>query len=108
MRTEPFALPVGTVTFLSADLDSPSSRLSEASVVPSRTKPGAAWRVGHRDGSRHGGVRPVEQREEGSFAAAFARASEAVACSIEVQPRAAGTGVALFADGGGYRRGATA
>ncbi|MGB7165284.1 MAG: adenylate/guanylate cyclase domain-containing protein, partial [Mycobacterium sp.] len=33
----------------------------------------------------HGGVRPVEQGEGDSFVAAFARASEAVACALELQ-----------------------
>src|SRR6516225_12129354 len=33
----------------------------------------------------HGGVRPVEQGEGDSFVAAFARASDAVACALELQ-----------------------
>ena len=33
----------------------------------------------------HGGVRPVEQGEGDSFVVAFARASEAVACALELQ-----------------------
>jgi predicted ATPase len=35
--------------------------------------------------SAHGGVRPVEQGEGDSFVAAFARASDAVACALELQ-----------------------
>ncbi|HYQ36159.1 MAG TPA: LuxR family transcriptional regulator, partial [Mycobacterium sp.] len=35
--------------------------------------------------SAHGGVRPVEQGEGDSFVAAFARASDAVACAFELQ-----------------------
>ena len=34
----------------------------------------------------HGGVRPVEQGEGDSFVAAFARASDAVACALGLQP----------------------
>ena len=33
----------------------------------------------------HDGVRPVEQGEGDSFVAAFARASDAVACALELQ-----------------------
>ena len=33
----------------------------------------------------HGGVRPVEQGEGDSFVVAFARASDAVACALELQ-----------------------
>src|ERR1700742_3399360 len=33
----------------------------------------------------HGGVRPVEQGEGDSFVAAFARASDAVSCALELQ-----------------------
>ena len=35
--------------------------------------------------AEHGGVRPVEQGEGDSFVAAFARASDAVACALELQ-----------------------
>jgi predicted ATPase/DNA-binding CsgD family transcriptional regulator len=35
--------------------------------------------------SAHGGVRPVEQGEGDSFVAAFTRASDAVACALELQ-----------------------
>jgi hypothetical protein len=35
--------------------------------------------------SAHGGVRPVEQGEGDSFVAAFVRASDAVACALELQ-----------------------
>jgi hypothetical protein len=33
----------------------------------------------------HGGVRPVEQRENDSFVVVFGRASDAVACALELQ-----------------------
>jgi hypothetical protein len=33
----------------------------------------------------HGGVRPVEQGEGDSFVVAFARASDAVACALQLQ-----------------------
>jgi class 3 adenylate cyclase len=35
--------------------------------------------------AEHDGVRPVEQGEGDSFMAAFARASDAVACALELQ-----------------------
>jgi class 3 adenylate cyclase len=35
--------------------------------------------------ARHQGVRPVEQGEGDSFVLAFARASDAVACALELQ-----------------------
>ena len=35
--------------------------------------------------AEHDGVRPVEQGEGHSFVAAFARASDAVACALELQ-----------------------
>jgi class 3 adenylate cyclase len=78
-------LPTGTVTLLLADVEG-STRLWE-------TQPdemGAA--IARLDDtlrdltSIHQGVRPVEQGEGDSFVLAFARASDAVACALALQP----------------------
>ncbi|MGO9658049.1 MAG: helix-turn-helix transcriptional regulator [Acidimicrobiales bacterium] len=84
VRTGTFALPGGTATFLSADVDGPP-RLGE----PSGDEMGEA--TARLDAAltaavaRHRGVRQVEAGGEGSFVAAFARASEALACALDVQ-----------------------
>lgn len=77
-------LPTGTVTLLLADVEG-STRLWE-------TQPdtmAAALEQLHRtvDGlvAAHGGVRPVEQGEGDSFVVAFARASDAVTCALQLQ-----------------------
>ncbi|OBB03546.1 transcriptional regulator [Mycobacteriaceae bacterium 1482268.1] len=77
-------LPTGTVTLLLADVEG-STRLWE-------TQPDAMTAALGRlndavDGlvAVHGGVRPVEQGEGDSFVLAFARASDAVACALELQ-----------------------
>ena len=77
-------LPTGTVTLLLADVEA-STRLWE-------TEPeGMTAAVARLDRTltdllaAHGGVRPVEQGEGDSFVAAFARASQAVACALELQ-----------------------
>ncbi len=77
-------LPTGTVTLLLADVEG-STRLWE-------TQPGemtaAIARLNQAVSdiiTTHDGVRPVEQGEGDSFVAAFARASDAVACALELQ-----------------------
>jgi predicted ATPase/class 3 adenylate cyclase/DNA-binding CsgD family transcriptional regulator len=77
-------LPTGTVTLLLADVEG-STRLWE-------TQPGemtaAIARLNQAVSeiiATHDGVRPVEQGEGDSFVAAFARASDAVACALELQ-----------------------
>jgi predicted ATPase/class 3 adenylate cyclase/DNA-binding CsgD family transcriptional regulator len=77
-------LPTGTVTLLLADVEN-STRLWE-------TQPGqmtaALARLDHALSdllAANGGVRPVEQGEGDSFVVAFARASDAVACALELQ-----------------------
>jgi class 3 adenylate cyclase len=77
-------MPTGTVTLLLADVEG-STRLWE-------TQPGemaAAVALLDRTLSvvvgAHGGVRPVEQGEGDSFVIAFARASDAVACALDLQ-----------------------
>jgi predicted ATPase/class 3 adenylate cyclase/DNA-binding CsgD family transcriptional regulator len=77
-------LPTGTVTLLLADVEG-STRLWEAQPEEMTA---AFARLDHALGdlvSAHGGVRPVEQGEGDSFVAAFARASDAVACALELQ-----------------------
>jgi predicted ATPase/class 3 adenylate cyclase/DNA-binding NarL/FixJ family response regulator len=77
-------LPTGTVTLLLADVEG-STRLWEtepeemtaALVLLERTVADLI--------TAHNGVRPVEQGEGDSFVVAFARASDAVACALDLQ-----------------------
>ena len=77
-------LPTGTVTLLLADVEG-STRLWQ-------TQPGdMGAAVARLDRAlsdlvaAHNGVRPVEQGEGDSFVVAFARASDAVACALQLQ-----------------------
>jgi predicted ATPase/class 3 adenylate cyclase/DNA-binding CsgD family transcriptional regulator len=77
-------LPTGTVTLLLAD--------AEGSTQLWETQPDEMTAAFARlDGARsdliaaHGGMRPVEQGEGDSFVVAFARASDAVSCALELQ-----------------------
>jgi predicted ATPase/class 3 adenylate cyclase/DNA-binding CsgD family transcriptional regulator len=77
-------LPTGTVTLLLADVEG-STRLWE-------TQPDAMTvALAHLNQTAdslvavHGGVRPVEQGEGDSFVAAFARASDAILCALQLQ-----------------------
>ncbi|KMO72023.1 putative HTH-type transcriptional regulator [Mycolicibacterium chlorophenolicum] len=77
-------LPTGTVTLLLADVEG-STRLwqtqpEEMAAAIARLDH-TVWEVI----STHHGVRPVEQGEGDSFVVAFARASDAVACALELQ-----------------------
>jgi predicted ATPase/class 3 adenylate cyclase len=77
-------LPTGTVTLLLADVEG-STRLwqtqpDEMTAAVARFEQTVSEVV-----AAHGGVRPVEQGEGDSFVAAFARASDAVACALELQ-----------------------
>ncbi|UVO11145.1 LuxR family transcriptional regulator [Mycobacterium sp. SVM_VP21] len=77
-------LPTGTVTLLLADVEG-STRLWE--TQPEQMTAAIA-RLDHTLAqvlAARGGVRPVEQGEGDSFVAAFARASDAVACAVELQ-----------------------
>ncbi len=77
-------LPTGTVTLLLADVEG-STRLWE--TQPDQMTAAVA-RLDRTLGdllAAHGGVRPVEQGEGDSFVVAFARASEAAACALELQ-----------------------
>src|SRR4051812_452200 len=77
-------LPTGTVTLLLADVEG-STRLWE--TQPDEMTAALAQLNHAADGlvTAHGGVRPVEQGEGDSFVVAFARASDAVACALELQ-----------------------
>src|SRR6202007_431577 len=77
-------LPTGTVTLLLADVEnstglweSPPEQMTAAFV---RLDQALLDLV-----SAHGGVRPVEQGEGDSFVVAFGRASDAVACALDLQ-----------------------
>src|SRR4029079_1522903 len=77
-------LPTGTVTLLLADVEgstqlweSQPDTMTAAIALPNRIVDGLL--------AGRGGGRPVEQGEGDSFVAAFARASDAVACALDLQ-----------------------
>ncbi len=77
-------LPTGTVTLLLADVEG-STRLwetqpEEMTAAVARLDQAVAGAI-----AAHGGIRPVEQGEGDSFVIAFARASDAVACALDLQ-----------------------
>ncbi len=77
-------LPTGTVTLLLADVEG-STRLwetqpDEMAAAIARLDRAVSEAIAVRDG-----VRPVEQGEGDSFVIAFARASDAVACAVDLQ-----------------------
>src|ERR1700757_1359884 len=77
-------LPTGMATLLLADVEG-STRLwepepDEMTAAVARLNQAVSEVI-----AAHGGVRPVEQGEGDSFVAAFARASDAVACALELQ-----------------------
>jgi predicted ATPase/class 3 adenylate cyclase len=77
-------LPTGTVTLLLADVEG-STRLWETQPEEMTAAIALLNQVASDVIAAHGGVRPVEQGEGDSFVAAFARASDAVACALELQ-----------------------
>ncbi len=77
-------LPTGTVTLLLADVEG-STRLWETQAEVMTAAIARLNRVVCDVVAAHDGVRPVEQGEGDSFVAAFARASDAVACALELQ-----------------------
>jgi predicted ATPase/class 3 adenylate cyclase/DNA-binding CsgD family transcriptional regulator len=77
-------LPTGTVTLLLADVEG-STRLwetqpEEMAAVIARLDQAVSEAI-----ASHDGVRPVEQGEGDSFVIAFGRASDAVACAMDLQ-----------------------
>jgi len=77
-------LPTGTVTLLLADVEG-STRLWETQSEQMTAAMARMNKVVSETIAEHGGVRPVEQGEGDSFVAAFDRASDAVACALELQ-----------------------
>ena len=77
-------LPTGTATLLLADVEGSTllweSQPDEMTAALARFEHTVSEVV-----AAHGGVRPVEQGEGDSFVAAFARASDAVACALDLQ-----------------------
>src|SRR5689334_24317454 len=74
-------LPTGTVTLLLADVEG-STRLWETQPETMTAALALLNRTVNEAITAHDGVRPVEQGEGDSFVAAFARASDAVACAL--------------------------
>jgi class 3 adenylate cyclase len=77
-------LPTGTVTLLLADVEG-STRLWQTQADEMTTAVANLDRVLADVVAIHRGIRPVEQGEGDSFVIAFARASDAVACALELQ-----------------------
>jgi class 3 adenylate cyclase len=77
-------LPTGTVTLLLADVEG-STRLWQIQPEEMAAAVAQLDRTVSQAVATHGGVRPVEQGEGDSFVVAFARASDAVACALELQ-----------------------
>jgi predicted ATPase/class 3 adenylate cyclase/DNA-binding CsgD family transcriptional regulator len=77
-------LPTGTVTLLLADVEG-STRLWETQSESMTAALEQLNRTVDDLVAAHSGVRPVEQGEGDSFVVAFSRASDAVACALQLQ-----------------------
>jgi len=77
-------LPTGTVTLLLADVEG-STRLWDTQPADMTAAIALLDQTLSRVVAEHRGVRPVEQGEGDSFVVAFARASDAVACALDLQ-----------------------
>jgi predicted ATPase/class 3 adenylate cyclase/DNA-binding CsgD family transcriptional regulator len=77
-------LPTGMATLLLADVEG-STRLWETQPDEMTAAVARFEQTVSKVIAAHGGVRPVEQGEGDSFVAAFARASDAVACALQLQ-----------------------
>src|ERR1700737_3501046 len=77
-------LPTGTVTLLLADVEG-STRLWETQPEEMTAAIARLDRTVSDVVAAHHGVRPVKQGEGDSFVVAFTRASNAVACALELQ-----------------------
>src|SRR3981189_2418988 len=77
-------LPTGTVTLLLADVEG-STRLWETQPDEMTAAVASLDRTLARGGDAHHGGRPIGQGEGDSFVIAFGRASDAVACALELQ-----------------------
>ena len=85
-RSQP--LPSGTVTLLLADIEG-STALWDGDHTAMTVAAAQADAIIDEAVESHGGTRPVEQGEGDSFVAGFARASDALACAVEIQRRTA-------------------
>jgi predicted ATPase/class 3 adenylate cyclase/DNA-binding CsgD family transcriptional regulator len=87
-RRDPQAppLPAGTVTFLLTDAEG-SSRHWEVDPGAASVALARGEEIIRDSTRRHGGALPVEQGEGDSSVSVFARASDAVACSLDIQRR---------------------
>ncbi|MGA7051893.1 MAG: LuxR C-terminal-related transcriptional regulator [Mycobacterium sp.] len=77
-------VPIGTVTLLLADVEG-STRLWETEPEEMTSAFADLDRALAELVAAHGGVRPIEQGEGDSFVIAFGRASDAVACALDLQ-----------------------
>jgi class 3 adenylate cyclase len=77
-------LPTGTMTLVLADVEG-STQLWESQPSVMTAAVAQLNRTASKLIAEHGGLRPIEQGEGDSFVAAFARASDAVACALELQ-----------------------
>jgi class 3 adenylate cyclase len=77
-------LPTGMATLLLADVEG-STRLWETQPEEMTSAIARLNQTVSEVIAAHGGVRPVEQGEGDSFVAAFGRASDAVACALQLQ-----------------------
>jgi predicted ATPase/class 3 adenylate cyclase/DNA-binding CsgD family transcriptional regulator len=77
-------LPTGTVTLLLADVEG-STRLWETQPDQMTAAMARMNQLVSTAIAEHDGVRPVEQGEGDSFVAAFTRASDAIACALQLQ-----------------------
>ena len=77
-------LPTGTVTLLLADVEG-STRLWETQPEEMAAAVARLDQALSEAVAVHDGVRPVEQGEGDSFVIAFGRASDAVACALDLQ-----------------------
>ena len=77
-------LPTGMATLLLADVEG-STRLWETQPDEMTAALARLNQTVSEVIAAYGGVRPVEQGEGDSFVAAFARASDAVACALKLQ-----------------------
>ncbi|HXO54904.1 MAG TPA: adenylate/guanylate cyclase domain-containing protein, partial [Mycobacterium sp.] len=77
-------LPTGTVTLLLADVEG-STRLWHTRPEEMTAAVARLDRTVCEVIAAHHGVRPVEQGEGDSFVVAFGRASDAVACALDLQ-----------------------
>lgn len=79
-------LPTGTVTYLLADIEG-SVRLWEGQTAEMGDALARHDQIVGNSIDEHGGYRPIEQGEGDSFLAVFMRATDALACALDLQRR---------------------